>query len=150
MKKFYLLIVILIAIGAAVGVYYTVKNWNPNPLEPVVFQDFSRKEVVKDILDKISDISPVKAVLGGNWYVTRFWFIKDSNKDVYVEYEDGHNLRQILLEAKKNGDMSYKVVGYFEPGETSWDLKEGEDKFFGSLLELYEYDSEIEAWVKQN
>lgn len=150
MKKFYLLIVILIAIGTAVGVYYTVKNWNPNPLEPVVFQDFSRKEVVKDILDKIADISPNKAVLGSNWYVTRFWFIKDSNKDVYVEYEDGHNLRQILLEAKKNGEMSYKIIGYFEPGETSWDLKEGEDKFFGSLLELYEYDSEIEAWVKQN
>lgn len=150
MKKFYLLIAILIAIGVAVGVYYTVKNWNPNPLEPVVFQDFSRKEAVKDILDKIADISPNKAVLGGNWYVTRFWFIKDSNKDVYVEYEDGHNLRQILLEAKKNGEMSYKIIGYFEPGETSWDLKQGEDKFFGSLLELYEYDSEIEAWVKQN
>ena len=104
-----------------------------------------------DVAEKIGDISPVKSVLGGSWYVNRFWFIKDSDENFYVEYEDGHILRQVLLNAEKTKDeLNYKVIGYFEPGETTWILKEGEDLFFGKGLDLYEYDEESSRWVKKN
>ncbi len=137
-----------------VGIYYAIKNWQSAPSEegPLVNDDtITRKEIIADVSERIAEISPVKPVLGGNWYVTRFWFIQDSNKDFYVEYEDGHILRQILIEAKKKeGKLNYEVIGYFEPGETTWDLKKGEDKFFGSLLDLYEYNEELEEWIKRN
>lgn len=155
MKKPYFLIIVLIIVAlVVVGIYYAIKNWQSTPSEqgPLVNDDtITREEIIADISERIAEISPVKPVLGGNWYVTRFWFIQDSNKDFYVEYEDGHILRQILIEAKKKeGELNYEVIGYFEPGETTWDLKKGEDKFFGSLLDLYEYNEELDSWIKKN
>lgn len=152
MKKFYPLIILIILILAG-GIYAGIRNWKNVPEKelPITEKEITRSEVVLDAMERIGEISPVKPVLGGNWYVTRFWFVQTSNKDFYLEYEDGHIMRQILLEAyKENNELGYKVVGYFEPGETSWKLKDGEDKFFGKLLDLYEYDEEINAWVKKN
>ena len=68
------------------------------------------------------------------------------DKDIYVEYEDGHILRRILIESGEE----YSLIGYFEPGETDWELKDGEDKFFGSQLDLYEFDQESNQWIKRN
>jgi len=154
MKKVYLLIIIIIAIIVVAGVYYITGNQQPTPTngEPPIIEDkISREEIMVDVSKKIAEISPQKPVLGGKWHVNRFWFVQDSNKNFYVEYEDGHIFRQILVEAeKKEGKLNYKVIGYFEPGETTWDLKQGEDKFFGSLLDLYEYDEELGKWIRKN
>lgn len=117
------------------------------------FQEFqlSRQGIMEDIVGKISEISPVEPVLGGSWYVIRFWFIEESNENFYVEYEDGHILRQILVSAeKKDNKIKYKVIGYFEPGETMWMLKRGENPFLGKTLELYEHDEETGQWIKRN
>ncbi|MBD3282168.1 MAG: hypothetical protein GF387_00995 [Candidatus Portnoybacteria bacterium] len=153
MKKTYFPILIIVIILVVGGVYYAVTSWTPeeqtNP--PVQKEEISRKEVMSDIAQNISDLSPADPVLGGSWYVTRFWFIEGSNKHLYVSYEDGHIARQILVEAEKeNNELKYRVLAYFEPGESTWDLKRGEDKFFGSMLELYEYNEELEEWIKKN
>jgi hypothetical protein len=143
---------IIIAALVAGGICYVNKNWNPvseNPLEkPPATKEITRDEVIKDVSERINEISPVEPVLGGKWYVLRFWFIQDSNKDFYVEYEDGHIMRQIL--AKTDQGLNHEIIGVFEPGEVDWELKQGEDKFFGSLLDLYEYNEELEAWIKKN
>ena len=139
------------------GVYYVIKKSSNSDIKsfivepPALENEITRQEVMKDASEKISEISPVKPVLGGNWFVTRFWFVQGSDKDFYIEYEDGHILRQILVEAKKdNGKINYKVIAYFEPGQTTWQLKTGEDKFFGHLLDLYEHSEEIGEWLKKN
>jgi len=123
----------------------------------------NRQEITKDLSERINEISPIKPTLGGNWYVNRFWFAKDSNENFYVEYEDGHNLRRILVKAEKEfalspkdeqverGDkLNYKIIGYFEPGENNWILKKGENTLFNSSLDLYEYDNESDCWLKKN
>ena len=164
MKKTYLIIIIIIVILVVGGIYYFIKIQKPpagpeseNP--PIIEDKITREEIVDDFPKKIADISPAKPVLGGSWYINRFWFIQNSNKDFYAEYEDGHIMRQILVEARKvypersrgeDDKLEYKVIGYFEPGENDWILKKGEDKFSGVLLDLYEHSEELGRWVKKN
>lgn len=153
MQKFYLPIFIIIAVAAAGLIYYAVISWVPSGEAPVKtkLQPITREKTIKDISEKINELSPVKPVLGGKWYVNRFWFIQESNKDFYVEYEDGHIMSRLLIETEKVGQgLTYKIIGVFEPGEVDWKLMEGEDKFFGQSLDLYEYSNELEMWVKKN
>ena len=122
----------------------------PEEMEPGEEKsEFSRKEFMDYVSKNISDLSPEKPVLGGRWRVVRFWFVK--NAVAYVEYEDGHILRQILVETKEGseGKINYKVVGYFEPGINEWILEEGDDPYFGKLRELYEWDDINKAWRKR-
>lgn len=154
-KKLYLPIIIIIAILVVAGVYYAIKSWKPGGEIPqeqsVVGHIITRKQIITDISKKIAEISPVRPVFGGKWRVNRFWFVQGSNENFYVEYEDGHILRQILVMAeKKDEGLDYKVIAYFEPGEVDWELKDGEDKFFGSSLDLYEYNEELGEWIKKN
>ena len=94
----------------------------------------------------LAELSPVKPVLGGSWRVTRFWFATDN--DFYVEYEDGHILREILVHF--NPQTGYGVVGYFEPGENAFELKSGKDTMFGRALILYEYNQATKKWERKN
>ena len=145
-----LIIILLIALG----IFFCVKNINlPSEEEQNGPQEIQldRQELMEDIVKKIGDISPVKPILGGDWHVNRFWFIKDSDENFYVEYEDGHILRQVLLNTEKEEDkLNHEVIGYFEPSETTWVLEKGKDPFFGENLDLYEYDKESRVWAKQN
>ncbi|PJE58046.1 MAG: hypothetical protein COU81_02750 [Candidatus Portnoybacteria bacterium CG10_big_fil_rev_8_21_14_0_10_36_7] len=111
------------------------------------------------IANNIASLSPANPVLGGSWYVIRFWFANDDN--VYVEYEDGHVLRRILVEIISgekilaNGDSQplpyeYEVRAYFEPGESDWTIKDGSDTMFGKPLKLYEFDQDSDIWTKRN
>ena len=110
-----------------------------------------KKIIMEDVAQTISDISPVEPVLGGHWFVERFWFIKDSDNIFYVEYEDGHILRRVLLQAQeKETGLSYEVLAYFESGESDWVLKSGQDTQFGKNLDLYEFDDSLKSWVKKN
>lgn len=110
-----------------------------------------REKIMNDLAVKIAQISPVEPVLGGHWLVDRFWFVNGSDKDVYVEYEDGHILRRVLLTiAESNGSFKYTVAAYFESGESDWVLKSGQDTQFGKSLDLYEYNQKTSEWVKKN
>lgn len=120
----------------------TAVNWLIRKIEKV-----DREQVMEYVSKNISAISPEKPVLGGSWYTTRFWFVFGSDKDFYVEYEDGHIMRKMLIKIE---DGKYKVVGFFEPGEDDWQLKSGEDLQFGKPLELYEYDQDLNKWVRKN
>ena len=136
-------------------IYYILANKEAAPQKtenlPVFWNDLSREELMNDCMTKIGEISPVRPILGGEWRINRFWFPRDLDEDFYIEYEDGHNLRQVLVSAAMvNNILNYEIVGYFEPGENNWKLKQGEDKFFGEHLDLYEYNEELEKWVKKN
>lgn len=123
----------------------TTSNESMTQLSPA-----ARQTIMKDIAGKISDLSPAKPVLGGRWYVTRFWFVSDSDDYVYVEYEDGHIMGRILTQIDGSGKSHYKVVAYFEPGESDWELKQGEDTMVGKPLDLYEFDESKKEWIKKN
>ncbi len=155
MKKYLVLIFLLIVIG--LGIFFLIKNLElfikseSGPDNKSQESQLDRQEIMQDVPRKIGELSPEEPVLGGNWYVDRFWFVQDDNKDFYVEYEDGHILRRILLSAeKKNDKLYYDLIGYFEPGETTWDLKRGDDLFSGRTLDLYEYSEETGRWMKKN
>ena len=149
MKKFSVILSVIIIVTIGIFFYIKITHSPENDLLEEIILD--RQEIMRDVAEKISKISPVESALGGSWYVVRFWFIEASNENFYIEYEDGHIMRQVLLNIeKKNGDFRYKEIGYFEPGETNWALKKGEDKFIGNSLDLYERDIEFGYWVRKN
>jgi len=155
MKKIYLIIIVVIFVLVIGGIYYVLRSQKSAPVQsenqPNMRQQISREEIMNDFSQKIGEVSPAKPVLGGSWYITRFWFIQESNKDFYAEYEDGHIMARVLIETEKNNTkLDYKVVAYFEPGENDWILKKGEDKFSGALFDLYEHSEELDQWIKKN
>jgi len=106
------------------------------------------------VQENISEVSPVEAVLGGTWYVTRFWTIAgidiNDTERFYVEYEDGHDMRKILVDVMTDEfSISHEVKATFEPGEAGWILIDGEDLEDGKNIYLYEKDSESEKWIKK-
>ncbi len=111
-----------------------------------------REIVMEDLVKRISEISPEKAVLGGKWFIDRFWFVDGSYNSFYVEYEDGHILRRILLTAdlSQMPKISSHVAASFEPGESDWILKSGKDQKSGLPLILYEYDETSKTWIQKN
>jgi len=151
MKKFYFPIFIIIAVLAASGIYYIVEKWTPldqNPQgESFIKKEITREEIMIDVSKKINEISPTNSVIGGTWYILRFWFIQESNTVFYTEYEDGHIMSKILIEIENS---NYNIVAIFEPGEVDWKLIEGEDKFFGESLDLYEHSEELNGWINKN
>jgi len=111
-----------------------------------------RQLVMEDLAKRIGELSPVKEVLGGKWFVDRFWFVDGSYSTLYVEYEDGHILRRLLLTAdlSQMPKISYKVDAFFEPGESDWILKSGKDQKSTLPLILYEYDQAKGTWIQKN
>lgn len=111
----------------------------------------ARQEAMRDMAQKIEEIAPEEASLGGHWFVTRFWFVAGSVKDFYVEYEDGHDMRRILIgPGSLESGFKYEPAAYFEPGESDWVLKTGTDTQFDKSLDLYEYDEAKKEWAKKN
>ena len=112
-----------------------------------------RDFVMEDAVGKISQLAPEPPVLGGQWFVSRFWFVDGSDNTFYVEYEDGHILRQLLLVADTSqapNKISYAVKAFFTPGESDWVLQSGQDEAAGHSLILYEYDQARGRWVQKN
>ncbi|MBU2037319.1 hypothetical protein KJ866_03945 [Patescibacteria group bacterium] len=111
----------------------------------------TRGQIMKDLAGQISQLSPVEPVLGGQWFVGRFWYVKGSDEYVYTEYEDGHILRMILVKATaQENDFDYKVEAYFEPGESGWLLKSGQDSQRIKDLDLYELNQNTGEWERKN
>ena len=166
--KVIIIVLILMIIFAIVGVFYSLKIIKfRKSSENIIFdsdkynlnnekQDerinnltISREEIMEYIADNISELSPEKPVLGGNWHVYEFWFATDY--DVYADYEDGHISRRILISVFGNDkNPQYKVQAFFEPGENEWTLKSGEDTIFGKILTLYDKDVKTGKWIKKN
>lgn len=163
--------VLILALVVAVFLYFQVyQRWpggkDINIIEPTVRPNASGNEtvpgpkeardfVMEDVAQKIAQLSPEKPVLGGSWHALRFWFIDGSYSTFYVEYEDGHNLRQMLLTAdlsqyEKSGAINYKLDAFFEPGESEWILKSGQDQKSSLPLILYEYNESIGRWTQRN
>ncbi len=167
-KQFIILLVLLAVLAGAIVLYQqTYKRWPWQSAVEVVSPTITaspssavsatpkvkteRDIIMEDVAQMIGEISPAKPVLGGHWFIDRFWFVNGSDKDLYVEYEDGHIMRRILLEAQeKETGLNYEAVAYFEPGESDWVLKSGKDKQFGKNLDLYEYDENLKSWEKKN
>ncbi|MBP6884663.1 MAG: hypothetical protein KBC17_02445 [Candidatus Pacebacteria bacterium] len=90
MKK---ILLIVLALGVIGGIVFLVRN--KEFVVPVVSVPLPSSEVI--LLDNvegylranIATLSPVKAVLGGTWYVTDVT-IDLSKKSGEVTYEDGH------------------------------------------------------------
>jgi len=131
-------------------VEFTILLKNGRPLIKILKEspkEITREEIMIDVSRKINEISPRKSVVGGTWHVLRFWFIQENNTDFYTEYEDGHIMSKVLLETENS---NYNIVAIFEPGEVDWKLIEGEDRFFGKSLDLYEYSEELNRWINKN
>ena len=142
------LIIILLIIAVLVWVYFGVfsdqaqapDNDQVNKSGANQEPGLEREARMAYAQEHISDLSPAEPVLGGSWYATRFWFAAGQDDLFYVEYEDGHIMRQILLSYNidTKDESSYKIEAYFEPGEAEWQLVEGQDLLFGQPVELYE------------
>lgn len=168
-KQAIILIVLLVILAGAVFLYqqkYAKWPWqkevsvvtptatvSPAPSGSTQEETDTRQIVMKDVAAKIGQLSPVAPVLGGQWYVTRFWFVDGSYATFYAEYEDGHILRQVLLTADTSQapqKLSYKVNAYFEAGESGWLLKSGKDQESALPLILFEFDQNQNKWVQKN
>ncbi|EKD64190.1 MAG: hypothetical protein ACD_51C00051G0002 [uncultured bacterium] len=102
----------------------------PLGLDPVDSTGGNYDQVVSGVSEQITEIAPEEEAVGGTWYVTKYEFA-DPNY-VYVEYEDGHDMRKVLLTYSLDGGFSYEVLAYFYPGEyTTWDVETGTDEAKG-------------------
>ncbi len=111
----------------------------------------TRGKIMKDLTAKIRQLAPTEPVLGGQWFVDRFWYVSGSDEYVYAEYEDGHILRMILVKATAQGNnLEYKIEAYFEPGESDWLLKSGQDSQRTKDLDLYELNQNTGEWERKN
>ena len=168
-KQFYILIIlILILIGGILGFWLKYDKWPwqreevsvPQSTETATAQPSGsnavakepREIVMEDVAARIGQLSPEAAVLGGQWYVLRYWLIGGSYSTFYVEYEDGHIMRKLLLTANlsKLPSISYKVNAVFEPGESDWILKTGQDQASALPLILFELDQATGRWTQKN
>jgi hypothetical protein len=70
-----------------------------------------RTNVENYLNDNISELSPVKAVLGGNWYVLYATINLEKNSGTVV-YEDGHiqEKRNFLYTTNKNGEVLSLII----------------------------------------
>lgn len=120
--------------------------------EEILRPEISRQKVMDSVTEDISNLSPVEPVLGGKWRPVNFWFSDGYN--FYVDYEDGHILRRLLISVEgKTENPKYKVIGYFESGENQMVLKEGEDILSDKDyedLDLYGWDKTKKEWTKLN
>ena len=134
-------VIIIVIIGAIYGLrrikeedksltlFPENKNINPHFIETINY-----------VTENITNLSPEKAVLGGKWYVTRFGLIDKDH--LYVEYEDGHIARRMLIE--KDG-TDWKVIAFFEPGKDMWQLVYGEDDYMDADLSIYKQSDDL-SW----
>jgi len=159
-KKQVLILIVLLAVLAGAVLFYRSQAgfwpWQKKSAVEISAsvtpqQKTVRDKIMGDLAQRIGEISPAQPVLGGQWFIDRFWFVAGSDYDFYVEYEDGHIMTRLLLEARKKDDsFDYSMVAYFEPGESDWALKSGQDRQFGKALDLYEYNEAEGKWVKEN
>ena len=151
---FILLIAILITLGyLIIGSYeegldnlHQDTNEEPKPF-PELSEEI-RQNFVRAVESRISELSPIEPVLGGHWQISRIWF--GSDLEAYVEYDDGHIMRRIILLAKDIEISDIEVIAYFESGQDDWELISGQDILFGKNLDLYEYDDKAGTWTKKN
>lgn len=108
-------------------------------------EGLEREPVMEYVSNNINQLSPAES-LSGEWQVTRFWFVFGSDKNFYVEYQNGQTMRKMLI-AREDGN--YKVQAIFEPGQDDWMLKSGDDLQFGKPLELYEFDRNQSKWIRK-
>ncbi len=112
--------------------------------EPII----NAKDIFVEYINKnITTLAKEPASLGGTWSVQQIQFAYPEGKPdefnaIYVVYEDGHDLRKILLSVSDKTDPSkMQVAAYFKPGETTdWSIADGADtakdneKSVGSLV----------------
>ncbi len=118
----------------------------------------NRDDVIKFFAEKINEVSPEPAVVGGKWMVTRFRFVNPERNQrvdtdaVYIEYKDGHIARAFLLTVAPSAgaEPEYKIIGFFEPGPLGYKLIFGEDPLKGQPQEIYEYNETARSWIKVN
>jgi len=144
-RNIFIFIIILIVIGLSIYGLSRIKKTNPpEQIFPEEEEALSlSQETIEYFNENIDSLSPEKPVLGGSWYITRFSLIDQDH--IYLDYEDGHNMRRLLVEKKDN----WKVLGFFEPGRDMWQLVEGKDPYLGSSVTIYELTDENE-WILIN
>jgi len=87
-------------------------------------------DIVSAIGENIGELAPEDATLGGTWYTTRIEFAEPNY--AYAEYEDGHDMRRILMIYVTDPGFDAEVIAYFEPGDlTTWGLVSGNDEAIG-------------------
>ena len=142
-RNLFIFIVILLVVGGSVYGLKRIKKESPaEELFPEQEEELVSlsQETITYFTDNISNLSPEPAVLGGTWYITRFSLVDENH--LYIDYEDGHIMRRLLLE---KSDTDWKVLGFFQPGKDMWELVEGQDTYLGSPLTIYDM-SENGEW----
>ncbi|GEM_PF-3985133 len=99
----------------------------------------SRQTFIDYIKSHISELAPEPPSVGGTWSVQSVEFAYPEGQpenwsSLYIVYEDGHELRKILLSVPdQKAPEKMTRVAYFKPGSsTDWQLTEGTDTAKGT------------------
>ena len=143
-RNIVILIIIILVIG---GTIYGLSRMKKEIPESMLFPNDNlisislTQEVIDSISKDINQLSPEKPVSGESWRLIRLSLIDESR--LYVEYEDGQNTRQLLLQKK---DDSWQIIGFFHPGKDMWKLVSGSDPYLGANVSIYEVDLKTGEW----
>ncbi len=98
------------------------------------------QNVMVFIEKNINNFAPYLPVEGEKWNVLRFGVATD--RDYYVEAEDGHNLIRLLLSCQNfDGSFSCKRIADFVVDAFVWKIGNGEDSYAARKISYFEKDS---------
>lgn len=111
----YILIILIIVIGLGLwfkSKYLPAKVPEPIPQENTQGDAARYMDIESYVRNSITDISPVRATMGGTFYVTS---ISAQNGVGVVSYEDGHSAY--------TADFTYNVNSLGQPGIISFTIR---------------------------
>lgn len=109
----------------------------------------TREDIINYLLSNLAAAIHRKPYIGEDWQVLRFAFPKKRRSaDVYVTYDDHHEMGKSLLSCeKRSAEISCAVVGTFKVGDRKWLLSAGEDFLQNEDLQYLEKEPESDRFV---
>lgn len=109
----------------------------------------AQEDIVGYIAEHIREI--VDAPASESAVAQRIWFTSVSGA-VYVDYFIGTTLWRRLVQVDGAGGKSsqHSVIGVYAPAEGEWVLVKGKGLSNSQTTILYEYDSEMDKWIKKD
>lgn len=109
----------------------------------------AQEEIVGYIVEHIREIA--EAPVSESVAAQRIWFTPVPGA-VYIDYQVGTTLWRRLVQVDGAGERAsqHSIIGVYAPAEGEWVLTKGKELSNSQTTILYEYDSEIDKWVKKD
>lgn len=109
---------------------------------------FSREEIVNYLTRNLKEAIRRDPYIGEEWEIIRIGFPEGKENDVYVIYDDNHEMGKSLLGCEDSVDgIVCNLVGSFIPKNGDWELTMGEDPYKDSQITYLLKDKDSDRFI---